>query len=445
MGHSYKHVKVASDFTQELLCEYITLSKEIAYKSKDAALGKALLSECSNIAVSHVFSQLNVTVKTHKKAGAVVFRPIHAAHNSPFRPAMRWLSHCLKPTLKKDFLLKDTRQLVTLLNNHKFPKDVVFIKFDIKDFFLSGVHEEIVELSNKNVAESTRKDYISMCRWILGAQYVALDPTSESAWQVVVGSGMGLTCSPDLSNSTFLQLVEVDWAAVPSVQQQHGILLYTRYMDDGLIIAHNVPHLYQGFLDELARKGKFFVVEIESISKDFVSMLDIQMFKGPRFQHTGYLDYKVATKPTNISQPLLCSSSHSGSVHSSWPQAMLQRVDELCSSPALAIVEKKKLLEIWSRNNIIVKRNVLRPVRRRTDQVVRLNLNFDPVWAKAGLGKFLHEFGYRWASTFASTSVPKALGISWSNGGRHTSQILKSMHEWRHAESEDWRIWRPRL
>ena len=83
---------------------------------------------------------------------------------------------------------------------------------------------------------------MKMARFILTSQYVICEGRQSEAFRVDRGSGMGLSISGDFSNLCFHDLVEV-WSTSLTAKVQHGILMYMRFMDDGLIVARDDPSL----------------------------------------------------------------------------------------------------------------------------------------------------------------------------------------------------------
>ena len=115
--------------------------------------------------------------------------------------------------------------------------------------------------------------------------------------------------------------------------KEYGIVLNARYMDDGIIFFDGLSRLYLDFFWEIRKRADFFKVVADPIPSDHVAMLDVRFYRGSAFRTSGILDYIIHYKTTNIWTPLLPSSDHQRSVHSSWPKAMIQRVASRCSKP----------------------------------------------------------------------------------------------------------------
>jgi hypothetical protein len=101
----------------------------------------------------HLLSNINpvaregfkVLKKAHKPAGQVVLRPIHSTSRSPFEPLGKRLAKMIKPKLAASpFLVKDTDQLLERPAGDFIPSTAILAKCDIKDFFTSGLRNQLL-------------------------------------------------------------------------------------------------------------------------------------------------------------------------------------------------------------------------------------------------------------------------------------------------------------
>ena len=113
---------------------------------------------------------------------------------------------------KIEHILKDTYDLKTKLGKAVISSETFFYKIDIKDFYMSGDHADIISHSSygcdvvrdrKNLSE--KKAFGNGVRFVLKNQYVVMKSGDRQAWQVVKGSGMGLIASDELSNLDFYE------------------------------------------------------------------------------------------------------------------------------------------------------------------------------------------------------------------------------------------------
>ena len=104
-----------------------------------------------------IVASIQFNIKTHKHPGLVVPGVIHANHRSPFKPGARLVASWLRETISGlPHLIRDSAHLVKLLQSTPVPAGNVLVKVDIKDFFMTGAHEALVESCNKYVSKRRR-------------------------------------------------------------------------------------------------------------------------------------------------------------------------------------------------------------------------------------------------------------------------------------------------
>ena len=402
---------------------------ELAGGSLTGNWGPRCVPTSRRILLRPFFQQLQITLKTHKDPGKVAYRAIHSSCLSPFKPGMRYGSLCLKGALLNiPHLLKDSFDLVGRLSRRTFPpKDLILVKADIKDFFMSGQHTEILEACAKHAPEDSRASFTDMATFILGSQYVSVPLECGSAWHVKTGSGMGLSCSGDLSNLTFWERAERGFTDSPDIRTKFMIFEYLRFYDDIFIVARDGGG-WKDFLKELSLRASFFKVELEGSSTTRIQMLDVSIYLGARYRASRKLDFVVCPKQTSIAVPLLPSSCHPTSVHRSWPRSTLQRCTLLSNDRMACRTVKEGLLARWSAFDIQTTSTSEKPVSSRRQNALRIIIPFSRVWGKAGLAKHFRSFERRWMHVVArySLEVPHRIGIAWSLAAPHlVTQIRK--------------------
>ena len=109
-----------------------------------------------------------------------------------------------------------------------------FVGLDVRDFFLSGAHSDLVDVCLSDIAAGPQKEVVSDVLWfLLWHQYVQSKALPGRRWRPVRGSGMGLPHSSHLSDWALLCLVEKD--LLPRIAD-FGIKFFARYRDDILIV-----------------------------------------------------------------------------------------------------------------------------------------------------------------------------------------------------------------
>ena len=78
---------------------------------------------------------LDLTVKSHKRAGFVTFRNIHSLASCSPEGLLHWAARELRPWLNtRSHLLKNTRQFVGLMNTEIVKSDDTLYRLDAKEF-----------------------------------------------------------------------------------------------------------------------------------------------------------------------------------------------------------------------------------------------------------------------------------------------------------------------
>jgi hypothetical protein len=297
---------------------------------KRRALMVKLLSPW-RLRAQYLAARLKATVKTHKDPGNVSFRALHAQVSSPYESTMRFLVLLMKPIIRTiPHLMHSSAQVVKAISALHVPHDAYFLKIDIKEYFMEGVHSDLIKHTIKYIEPiSWRGAYRALLEHILFHQYVV---HRSHLYRVSKGSGMGLIHSSDLLDLAFFGMVEDGFINNVNVQRRLGILWYGRYRDDILIVGSGSFSQRARLVEILRIKSVIWKLEVEQISFSQVSYLDLLISKGPRFFATNLLDTEVYHKPSSLKRPLHYSSYHAFDCHTSWPRAMLQRASSLCNT-----------------------------------------------------------------------------------------------------------------
>ncbi len=421
---NYTRSRTAVDsLCMDILGEFVLLVRSMPGFSEDPTWVSAMLSDVSRNSPLKIVSTLQSTVKTHKPPGAVTLRAIHATTGSPLAPAMRFVSHCLRPVVHRiPHLMKDSGQLTNLIDSTPLPASCRFYKVDIKEFFMSGVHGRLVELCAKHVALDLRDSFIKVASFVLSSQYVQVSGCNDVCWKVRKGSGMGVSCAGDLSNVSFWELAERDTLVDETFRGQHGIVFYARYADDLMIVTDGSSLL--DCWDLVKLKSEFFSLKVESVSSAEVRMLDVLFFKGRRFASQGRLDYIAAVKATSVAAPLLPSSCHHPAIHWAWPRGQVTRVVRLSSSRDLADEALAPYHHTWARHGVLLAGEATRLSIPHV-RTFRFIIPAVPLYLKAKWRRPLTRFAEQWS---ALSLEPIRCGIAWKLGGVHLFRTLKRMH-----------------
>lgn len=189
------------------------------------------------IRTTSLYSILQVLVKTHKEVGRMKCRAVHTSARHPMRPAMKLVSSTLGKQLRESWwLIRDSKDLSDRINDIRVPEDAKFIKVHIKEYFMSGRRSVLLEHSMKKIPDTCRSEMKRVLQVILENQYINIYEEDNAAYTVRYGSGMGLTCSGEVSDRTFEELVEIPFVTLSETYQENTIYYYGRFKDDVLTI-----------------------------------------------------------------------------------------------------------------------------------------------------------------------------------------------------------------
>lgn len=377
-------------------------------------------------------SSINATAKTHKPSGEAALRIIHSNARHPFNPMLKWVSQRIQlGTRALPHLLLDSADLRSKLQHLRLPSGVRLIKLDVKDYFMSGRHDALIEEAPLIIADPSERQLIKDClSFTLFSQYVRVpDHNVDNVWQVMIGSGMGLRGSGEISDSCLYSLSERGFALDPDVMREHGVLYYARYKDD-ILVLHAGPNKSLGdWLAKFRQKCKFFKIKLESLSSHSATMMDLRLFKGPRFQRCGCLDTDLYTKPSNIRVVLAATSMHATAIHKTWPWGQVTRFHRLCNNTAGFIEAKSQLVaslvhgggDIATAESISQCKVPRQPnARRRHDLMYSwLVLPFRFIWQRANFSQVLAKCNTLFPSSFLTR-------LSWRKGNKTLYQRLSS-------------------
>eukprot|EP00959_Pyramimonas_sp_CCMP1952_P058791 1227705-Pyramimonas_sp.AAC.1 len=354
-------------------------------------------------------------------------------------PAMRFLAGELRGHLDQlPHLVKDSSVFVSRLSREIFSQAVTIMKIDIKEYYMSGTHSVLREQSSKFFHGGQQRRFTRVLNFILGHQCVELPGIPEHLWKVLHGSGMGMICSGEVSDSTFFQLAEEPWINDAAFFRSVGLRCYFRFKDDIIAFFDGPNQQCDRFFTMLSLRAGPFALELERLSHHEATFLDVHLFKKSRTDNTTSFCHSVHEKVTSQWVPLSELSHHPPSVHRAWPVAMALRYGRLCSSPLLArqqaniFISKLRRSGTSSRiidaiRNAIQQRpsQLLRVPREDGPQgrVVFLVLPFFHQWANAQLNRELHLLNKKWES-----SVNFTIRLSWRLGDVHLVTKLRSFN-----------------
>ena len=174
---------------------------------------RRLRSELCKSTKGSLTASLVLRLKSHKEAGKVEARNVHASPSYAFLGLATWVMHILETELRKfNPLLLGTDDFVDRVKNMVIAPNTVLYRADLKHFFRSGSPVDLTKACDV-LPDGPRKLLLQrVVLWLLSHQYVTSPHHPGRLWEVVVGSGMGLKHSSAVADAALLILGEVGFA-----------------------------------------------------------------------------------------------------------------------------------------------------------------------------------------------------------------------------------------
>jgi hypothetical protein len=402
---------------------------------KRGRLKQILVSELT-LPGRSMISTLNVTIKTHKQQGSVVPRAIHAASTHPMAPGMRWLAMTVREGLKSySHLLRDANHLLSRLTCLEISGTTRIYKADVKDYFMSGRHDSLVQQSAAIVPDHLQSAYIKLCTLILDSQYIRVaGDVRGSMSKVTIGSGMGLLPSGDISDACLTHMGERPSVLNQQFREHFGLIFYFRFKDD-LLFAIDNPDTDERTRCIEAFRGfaNFFKIEIEAVATvqryhdegRSIPFLDVALYPVPIANGNYLLHVKPYSKPTSLWTPLNYTSNHNPAVHRMWPFGYLQRLRDHCSDDSIYEETKTaflRKLRIFAPGHpgSYPKPGVSRH-RGPQSPTCYCVIPYHPMWYASPLNSICAEMD----SILKANNSPR-IRISWRLGGSHLFRLVQA-------------------
>ena len=384
----------ANHWSRSLMPYYAGLAKKIAEVDDRVTVSRIMSS--LQFGRSRYPAQLMHTVKTHKKAGLVTFRPVHASSNHPFTGIMAWINLVTDMALTNfRHVLRSCDDLLRHVRSLEAVTDMIWLHFDIKDFFMQGSTEFLVHHASMVVPKRFRQVYRLVLTFVLDHQFVTCRRNPTKIYKVVCGTGMGLKCSSVVADAAFLHAVELCsiGLCLKRTQERSGILFYRRFRDN-LLFAWRPDFVKIKQMVVRLEAAAPYTGEIEEASPSGVDFLDVRLFHDVA---TRKISFSPLLKATALTSVLSLHSAHPLSVHGAWLKAYLYRIRKRSSSLEWYLSFKAEVLrrlDSYGLDRTILaaldKETVFTfPVqmpaidcRRPRTSVFRIVIPFHPVWQR---------------------------------------------------------------
>ena len=362
---------------------YSKLCRRIGDFEEEPSLGTQLQKSLSGGTLVGKFVN---TMKSHKDPGQVCMRPIHANAGWALAGVAKWVSHRLRRQLDVlVHLVKSSKFFVERISCVKPIGRVLFVKLDLKDYFLSGTPDELIHDIVGPLAGCEKKLVEDCLHLLLSHQYISAEGFDGRLWRSVKGSGMGLLHSGDLMDVAFYLRCEKWFLDCPGKLWSYGIQRYFRYRDDILIVAQSADGV-RCFLDEVRSRQKYFRVEIESSSRSSVRFLDCKVSVA-----SGRFVCAPTVKGSALLKPLDVASRHVPHTRM-WPLACLSRMHAIANTEEGLMQAKEAFIQRFIHHAAppaLIRlmqehgqRNLVRKARLSNGAVLWIRLPYHPAWHK---------------------------------------------------------------
>ena len=275
--------------------------------------------------------QLYFLKKIHKNPIAV--RPIVSGCGGPTEKISQLVDHHLKPHIPKmQSYLKNSGDLISILENTPIPEPCTLATIDVKSLYLNIPHEEGIQaVLNRlySTPEKTEKMSLpanvmsDLLRIVLEHNYFQF---TDKMFHQIQGTAMGTIMAPSYAN---IFMAELEESLLKNYTKQP--LLWKRYIDDILCIwpgpQQELDHFIQ-YLNEAHPTIKF----THESSVHSVDFLDVTIYKGSRYTSSHILDIQPFFKKTNKFQYLQFNSAHPRNIFTSLVKGELTRLLRACSN-----------------------------------------------------------------------------------------------------------------
>ena len=290
--------------------------------------------------------QIYFLKKIHKCPIAV--RPIVSSCGGPTERISQFVDHHLQPFVSQiKSYLRDTKHLIQILENKRFPTKCTLVTIDVKSLYLNIPHKEGIQavinrlyFKNKNshnlkIPPNTLRDLLNI---ILTQNYFQF---GEQTYHQLRGAAMGTKAAPAYANLFMAELEEELLEDLPI-----DPLLWKRFIDDVICILPITLKELPQIMHTLNKKHPTikFTSEASNAQVDF---MDLTIYKGDRYKNTSKLDIKPYFKKTNKFQYLHYSSAHPRNTFSSLIKGEMTRLLRACSDESTYEATKTKLYHIF--------------------------------------------------------------------------------------------------
>ena len=227
-----------------------------------------------------------------------MLRPVVSGINGPTEGISEFLDKLLKPTLKHiPSLLKDSTQLIQILENNKYPSEALLVTLDVKSLYEVIPIREGIECVVRFYRQHTEicpipLEYIrTLLNIVLSHNIFELN---GKMYRQIREVAMGIRVAPTFAN---INMAQVEHQFLQSLAESFpSPLLYKRYIDDITIIWPASETLFLHFLEKLNNMHPT-IKFTSKYSSQTIHYLDLEIYKASRFSRTNIFDLQPYKGP----------------------------------------------------------------------------------------------------------------------------------------------------
>lgn len=265
--------------------------------------------------IKHILANMaSTTSKDPNLNIRVPGRPIISQCSGPTESLGRYLDYFLKPIVKTQLTyIRDTTDLIKLIENLPLPKDVKLVAYDITSLYTNLPFDDILEALREtlphhegidnDIARPTNDQLLEITKLILTKNEFEFN---DKFYKQIVGAPQGAVPSPEICDIAIYRHIN---SILDRFQHGDKILLHKRFRDDGLILFNGTTSEIES-LFTLANSAHDLLKFTYDICDTEISFLDISIYKDQRFNDSNILDIKSYPKPTETFQYLARDSAH---------------------------------------------------------------------------------------------------------------------------------------
>ena len=256
-------------------------------------------------------------------------RPIISDCGSESYPVSEYIDHFLLPaSTSHPSYLKDTPHFLDTIQQIQIPEEALLITIDVDGLYTNINNEDGLQAVSDSLAKLP--DPSRPTKAILELLKLSLqnnDFIFNGQWYLqTFGVAMGKRFAPAYAN-----IFMAEWEAGALAKCPLQPLVYKRFLDDIFIIWTHGKAEFKLFFEILQNHHESINLKFE-IDPKTINFLDTTVFKGPRFQATGYLDTKVFFKETDSLQLLDKESYHPRHTFSGIIKSQILRYKRICNN-----------------------------------------------------------------------------------------------------------------